>query len=390
MVIMLPMHTDNGARLAAVLPSALTILTDQAETSGHAHLDTVIVVVVDGLGWRNLGERKGHARTIARMNGGMIRTVMPSTTGAALTSLTTGVLPGAHGLAGYRILHPQLGMRTTLTDWSGIEDVRSWQLHDTVFERAAEQGVSSTVIGRSAHATSGLTRAMLTGAQYRAADTIEARFEQALHEAGKPGKKLIYLYVDELDRAGHQHGWRGSEWIMRLEQLDAQVGELLGRLPAATGVILTADHGMIDIDGGDHTVMELGSELMRGVAQVGGEPRLRYLYLDGSVPVEELRERLSAAWGRRARVLTRDEAIDTGMFGQVSPPVIPRIGDLVVIAQRFTAFYASSDPESSRNMVGQHGSLSDQEREIPLVTAGAIDHAAFLRLVSAHAEALQG
>ena len=44
------------------------------------------------------------APTIAAMAGGAITTVAPSTTATALSSITTGLTPGEHGLIGYRIV----------------------------------------------------------------------------------------------------------------------------------------------------------------------------------------------------------------------------------------------------------------------------------------------
>ncbi|WP_193787066.1 alkaline phosphatase family protein, partial [Leucobacter japonicus] len=120
---------DNGARLAAILPSGLATVARGldadlpeelafAASSGIAErlpaARSFVMVVVDGLGHANLTAVKGHAPTLARLQRRRIETVAPSTTGAALTTLTTGALPGEHGLIGYRIRHPRLGLVTTL------------------------------------------------------------------------------------------------------------------------------------------------------------------------------------------------------------------------------------------------------------------------------------
>ena len=49
------------------------------------------------------GARPRLAPTLTSMAGGPITTVAPSTTSTALTSLTTGLPPGEHGVVGYRI-----------------------------------------------------------------------------------------------------------------------------------------------------------------------------------------------------------------------------------------------------------------------------------------------
>jgi len=378
MVFMLPISDPFGLRLAEVMPSALSLLTGEFHR-GLAPLQHVVVMVVDGLGWHNFQARRGHARAIASLEGEAISTVFPTTTGAALTTITTGTLPGRHGLVGYRIRHPHLGLRTTLSEWDGIEDVRSWQLAPTVFEQARKAGVAAHVIGRSAHQTGGLTRAILTGATYSAADTIEARCDEAIRLLrDNKEQRLIYLYIDELDRAGHRNGWQSDAWIHRLEQLDVATHELLKSLPAQTGFVLTADHGMLDVASGDHIILDADPHLLDGVSALGGEPRLRYLYLEDQLSAAMVASKVQKALGDRAIVATREEIIEADWFGPPSPSVAERIGDVILIAQGGHAFFVSSEAETSMRMVGHHGGISEQEREVPLLVAGAIPWREFI------------
>lgn len=367
MVFMLPRSNDKGARLAEVLPSALASLQGVSDHPAR----TVVVIVIDGLGWVNLEHRRGHARTLAGLRGGPISTVTPSTTGAALTTLTTGCLPGEHGLVGYRIMHPQLGLITTLSEWQGIAQVRDWQLRETVFEQATRDSIRCYTIGRSAHRVGGLTSAILSGATYVPADTIADRFEAATNLVRGKERSLVYLYIDELDRAGHGDGWLSDSWIHRLEQLDAALNELLASLPKDVGVMLTADHGMIDIPPSQHQLFRDAPNLLEGVRAVGGEPRFRYLYLDDPATAAEAVGRIGEAEGERAWVFTRDDAIAQGMFGDVAPGVADRMGEVIVAAREEVAYYRGVAGEEGRGMLGQHGSLTDIERLVPLLYAGA-------------------
>ena len=63
----------------------------------------ILLLVLDGLGWEQLRSRSAAAPNLAALAGGPITTVAPSTTAAALTSISTGVAPGLHGVVGYRI-----------------------------------------------------------------------------------------------------------------------------------------------------------------------------------------------------------------------------------------------------------------------------------------------
>ena len=57
----------------------------------------------------------------------------------------------------------------------------------------------------------------------------------------------MYFYVNELDKAGHRHGCQSPQWEHQLEELDATVQRLNAALPAGTTILLTADHGMLDV-----------------------------------------------------------------------------------------------------------------------------------------------
>jgi len=374
MVFMLPRTAEHGARLAALLPSAMRMLAPTMFPQVAGDLPPkrcVIVLVADGLGIHNLEPVKGHARTLWKLLAGSFETVVPSTTGAALATITTGTLPGQHGLMGYRIRHPQLGMRTTLSEWKGIDAVREWQLQPTLFERGQDHGVRSYAIGRPSHRDGGLTRAVLTGATYLAAQTVEDRVAQALtvvREATSP--TLVYLYVDELDRAGHSEGSSSDAWLRRLEQLDDAVKRLVSELPSDAFFVGTADHGMVDISSDNHILFTAGVGAFNDVSFVGGEPRLRYLYLTQPEAAQDVQVRLQDHFGDRVWVYTREEAFHSGHFGAVDPSLADRVGEIVVAARDDVALYEHDADPKSLMMVGQHGSFTRQEREVPLFMYG--------------------
>jgi hypothetical protein len=83
-------------------------------------------------------------------------------------------------------------------------------------------------------------------------------------------------------------------------------------------------------------------------------------------------ERWTDAESGRAWIATRDEAIAAGWFGAVAPEVSPRIGDILVAARKNVAYYdARAATAHSLAMIGQHGSWSPAELQIPLLRFGA-------------------
>lgn len=348
---------------------------------------SVVAIVVDGLGHANLKAASGHARTLSSMQSKRIETVIPSTTGAALTSITTGRLPGEHGLVGYKIRHPQLGLRSTLKGWDGIEDPRRWQRAQPLFELATRSEIQAAAIGRPAHARGGLTEAILRGAEYFGGQTIDDRFSIASRLLRTRESQVIYLYIDELDKIAHAQGWQSVAWTKRLEHLDGAVQSFLTSLPGDVGVVVVADHGVIDVPHEQRFVLDDGSVDLSRYSAIGGEPRMRSLYLANPDDAAEAALEMQRALGKSAWVGARSEAIEANWFGPIDDEVAHRLGDVIVAARGMNAFILSADGPDAMAMVGQHGGLSDEERGVPLLLGGAFANSSFASAVQSLAAA---
>lgn len=332
------------------------------------------VVLVDGLGWSNL-----HARAEAApfLTGGMDRLVrgtsaLPSTTAANLAYLGTGALPGRTGMLGYSVRNPATGRGMNLISWAGGPDPRAWQRVPTVFERLREQGAVSVSVGPWKFADSPLTTAALRGAEYEAAESLAERVDRALDVLAEPDVSLVYLYWSEIDAIGHSRGWTGPDWRDELAAVDAQLARLAARLPADTGLVVTADHGMVEVPAGDSAHfpgparLDIATRpgLSQGVDLVAGEPRFVHVF---GREAGAIAERWRGELGGRASVLTRAEAIAADWFGPVDPRHEPAIGDVIAAAHGDTCVVDSrSQSEASRSLLGMHGSVGEDERGIPI------------------------
>lgn len=376
MPLMVPTGLADGPQLAAVLPSCVAALRGERNELRLPPAAAVIVVVIDGLGTANLRERSGHARFLAGALGkrSTARTGGPTTTAAALTSLMTGTSPGTNGVIGYTALDPSTDrVVNQLSGWgSGSVDPVTWQRSSTVFERA--DGIRSSAIGAARYRSSGFTQAILRGAEYVAADDIGDRFAAARDSAARRGPSLSYLYIPELDMAAHAGGTDSDRFLSSLETVDAAVRDAVAALPKNTIMVVTADHGMLDIGEHAHVLFDERPRLVDGVRHVAGDPRLLALHFEpdlGDVARDRLTELWRAEEGERAWVLTRAEAIDAGVYGEVDEAVAPRIGDLLVAARAPIAYYdGRTASDGARSMVGQHGSFTAAEREVPLLRFG--------------------
>lgn len=365
--------------LADVLPNCLAAMRGAPNELGLPPVRHAVVLLVDGLGALQLRARAGHARRI--VEGWAKKDTafsFPSTTTSGITTLTTGVRAGEHGLLAYTVYDRAAGVvRNQLSGWGEGMEPAAWQPTPTMFERAAElcPGAEPFVVGLPLYEASGLTQAALRGATYLGADSMEDRMRAVLDVLASRERALVYCYVAELDQAGHAQGWASDAWLAVLEELDRAVGILRAELPADAGLLITADHGMLDIPEHRHLDIDEDGPLLEGVIAIGGEPRLRHLYLAEDAPAAravELAERWRAAEGSRAAILTRDEAIESGWFGPtVTPAARERIGDVIVAAQKEVVYLTPSMTGHVRQLVGQHGSISVEETTVPLIRHGA-------------------
>lgn len=373
MSLSLPADPPSARSLTGVLPQLLGSLTGTPDWFPPAR--SAIVVMVDGLGRGNLTARAGHARFLtARMaKKDAARTVFPSTTAAALTSLLTGESPGIHGIVGYSVRVPETGRAVNqLQGWEtdGLDPER-WQRSEPLLAREAAAGRPCFVVSKPAYAATGFTRAIQRGATFVGVAAAADRLTEAARLAARHPGALIYVYLSELDATGHAHGWESDRWLSRLETVDADVQRFEEVLDPGVGAVLTADHGMVDVPAHRQVRLGAGDPLLADVSVMAGEPRTLHLYADGDAPA--VLERWRAAEGERSWVLSRGEAIEAGLFGPgVHPEVASRIGDVLVAARAGIAYYDDrlTDKKAQR-MIGQHGSLTDQERIVPLIRLGA-------------------
>ena len=351
-----------GACVAALDPS-LPGADDDARTSwGIGTCRQMVVVLADGLGWVPLEARLGHAPVLRAHLGGaaVAHTVAPSTTAAAITAFATGRTPGATRMVGYSVWTGQSVMNL-LAFADGVDPLQ-WQPCDTVFERLRAAGVDSAVISPPAFSNSGLTRAALRGARHVGAVSWEARARATLRELAS-GTPLVYLYWSDIDHVGHHHGCGSEQWTAALEDFDAGLRRLLDRLPREVGLVLTADHGMVDT-GPEHLIdLAHRPDLDQDVRAIAGEARSVHVHAVGARGPQVV-DRWRDILGESAWVLAPQQI--PGVIGQ--GPGARLIGDALVFLRGHAGIVDSRRQSAgSIAQVGVHGSLTPEEMRIPVV-----------------------
>lgn len=325
----------------------------------------VVLLVLDGLGWEQLVSRPALAPVLSAMAGGPITTVAPTTTATALTSITTGATPAAHGVVGYRVRVAESDVLNVLRWRTAGGDARERIPPDKFQSRPGFAGACPPVVTRAEFAKTGFTQAHLAGTRmfgWRVPSAMVVEVARLLN-AGEP---FVYAYYDGIDKIAHERGF-GPYYDAELAAADRLVGDLASALPAGAALLVTSDHGQVEVRG---EPIAVAPELMADVTLLSGEGRFRWLHtLPGTT------ERVAAGARERyadvAWVRTREAMVDEGWFGgPLSPDVERRLGDVALVPFEPIAFLDPDDTGELR-MVCRHGSLTPAEVWVPLLAAGS-------------------
>jgi Type I phosphodiesterase / nucleotide pyrophosphatase len=377
-----PVLPEYGVRsLAEVLPALLGALG----LPGPAVPDRLVLepvraaalLLVDGLGTELLRRHAADAPFLASLSdAGPLTVGFPSSTSISLTSLGTGLPPGAHGMLGitFRAGPDRLldSLKWTTHGEQQPVDLRELfppervQPQPTALERAAAAGVGVTVVSARRFRGSGLTRAALRGGRFRGVFALGDLAAEMIDALAGPRRRLCYGYHADLDGLGHVHGPGSLPWRLQLAQIDRLAALVAERLPPDAVLVVIGDHGMVRVD--RLFDADTDDDLRAGVTLLGGDPRARHVYTRPGAAADVL-----ATWrtvlGDDAWVVSGEQAVAEGWFGPLAAHAADRIGE-VVVAMRGTAAVVRSgaEPDLSK-LPGQHGSLSAEEQLVPLLVA---------------------
>ncbi|HET9076390.1 MAG TPA: alkaline phosphatase family protein [Acidimicrobiales bacterium] len=360
----------SAANLTGVVPGLLAPPGERPQWLPGPALDAgrAVLVVLDGLGWYQLQERAGLAPTLASMTGGPITTVAPSTTACALTSLVVGAPPAAHGVVGYRVVVPGPAgpevMNVLKWKASVSGDARPF-VDPAGFQTLPPFGGRPVpVVSKADFAGTPFTEAHQHGARqvgwYSPSGlAVDVRSQIA------GGEPFVYAYYDGIDRVAHMQGF-GAHYDAELTAVDRLVADVLDAVPPDVAVVVTADHGQVQVGS---QVVELAPEVMARVALVSGEPRFRWLHTPTGAPGEakELAELLVELYGDSAWVATYDQVEAEGWLGgPVGPVIRARLGDVALVPFAPVAYLEPGEAAGNR-LLCRHGSLTAAEMFVPLL-----------------------
>src|SRR5438552_6995676 len=224
--------------------------------------DHIVFILIDGLGMNILRRlpREDFFQKHFRLQ---LNSTCPSTTACALTAVATGHWPSRHGVTGWFTHLPDLGFTATILPFAERVSHQPLTLRGL---RAEDVLPLPPILPLMTHRALSLSpsyianttynhycRGGTTGLPYKkmseAVDQIVARIDAA-HEP-----TFTYLYLDEIDTLCHHVGVEHEAVDARVVGIGAELTKLLDRLNGRARVIVTADHGLIDVPAPSQTLL---------------------------------------------------------------------------------------------------------------------------------------
>jgi predicted AlkP superfamily pyrophosphatase or phosphodiesterase len=369
------------------------------ETNG---VENVILLLCDGLGYREWKRQSAKGFMGAVSKKGSVRpitTVFPSTTAAALTTVSTGLTPQEHGLPEWYVYMQELGDVIATLPFTRVADNRRDSLEGvfnpralfdgrTIFQKLRASGVHCTSLTSRGLAYTSYSKVSRTGSEvvpYSSSSDLTVSLRRLVEKARGPN--LFYAYWSYVDTIEHTYGPDTDESEVEASLISHALQEgFLSKLDKEaarrTLILVTADHGQIQVDPARTVYMNRFVKLLRALDRTPagaiippwGSSRDAYLQVKEGY-LDETQGYLEKKLGGVASVLKTDDAISQGLFGINRPgrKFRRRIGNLMILphGNRMVWFrYRKGDSFSLR---GHHGGLTQGEMTIPLAAARVSD-----------------
>ena len=200
----------------------------------------VVLMVLDGMG-RHIIDKNCNNGSILKTHQVMnLNSVYPPTTVAATTAFTTGLAPIESGWLGWHLYLNNEDPSITLFK----NEINATKEKFTKFnvEDLLPRNYWYNNLKRAKHYT------IYPAWGENGVDTLSEAFNKVQEICNKEESNFTYLYWDEPDALMHEYGTTSQIVKVKLLEIEEQVEKLANELPNETIVLITADHGLIDVE----------------------------------------------------------------------------------------------------------------------------------------------
>ncbi|MCR4322643.1 MAG: alkaline phosphatase family protein [Candidatus Azambacteria bacterium] len=335
----------------------------------------VVLIVLDGLGYEFLISKESVLHEGLR---GKITSVYPPTTSAAITTFATGVAPQQHAVTGWFMHLKEVGTVSTILRFCpraggapfSAQGVSIIDVLD-VKTLSSQMEVSAYEITRNDLIDSDYSAMVSEGKTVLGYDTLNGFFtqiKQAIQHHKK--RKYIFAYWPSIDSLCHEYGTNSTEVNVHFRELDKKMKAFLRSIQGTdTTVIITADHGLIDVPKerviklADHPKLQEYLTL-----PFCGDSRTKYCYVHPA-KAKQFEAYVKTKLRNYCEMHTSEDFIKKGYFGLFTqnPKLADRVGDYVLCMKENYIFFDEVLGENKHINKGNHAGGSKEEMFVPLV-----------------------
>lgn len=338
--------------------------------------DHLIFVLLDGLGMNTVRRLPADSFVVSHLKR-ELQATCPSTTACALTTVATAEYPNRHGVAGWFTYLPEFDLTAVVLPFKDrVTD-------QPLVQRGIKPGDVvrlSPVCGRMTHRPLTVSPSNISNTTYnyfcRAGtrgvgyETIGGAVDRIIQELQTTsGPTYTHLYLPEIDTICHKLGVEHPDIVPQVMQIDRELARLADALAGRGRIVVSADHGLIDVPVDHQTLLFAGDPLLELlIVPPAGDARMPVFHVRPGHQ-DEFREQFNNRFGAQMALIETDRAEEMELFGPgaFSRQARQHFGDFVAFPLRpaTLAFHPPQKP-LGRLFPAVHGGLSPQEMWVPL------------------------
>jgi len=357
----------------------------------------VVLIIIDGFGYSQFLKQYKKDQFLTNLtNKGIVRpltSVFPSQTTNALTTLNTGLTPQEHGLFEYFIYLKNIGLinslkfervnstKKTLTE-EGVKLSNLLLKGKTIHDTLSENEIKTFTHINLTNAFSACSKTIFHGSTIMPALKISDQITGLRKnlEENKDKTAYFFVHIDTPDTIAHKYGPNSDQYYNEISNITYLLNrELIQKLDPKTAkntlLLLTADHGLVDVDTEKtvylpKTALHMQTEKNQEPIAPTGSYREIFLHIEEK-KLAETKQWLLKKIGDKAQIIETQEAIEKDLFGvgNVSEGFFERTGNLLILPYGNETIWFKGPQEREINYLGQHGGLSRQEMLVPFAAA---------------------
>lgn len=318
--------------------------------------ENVVVMLFDGMGAAILDKYKGSAPFLYTNCKRHISSVFPPTTTAATTSIESGLTPVEHGWLGWALYFDEIDKNVCV--FTNTEFGKETQAADF---NVAKRYIPHSTLENDINAAGEAKAYFISRHASIKVDSVQEICDNVRRLCAQKGRKYIYTYWNQPDHDMHDYGTCDERIRAQIMSINEQVEKLCADLEN-TLVIVTADHGLVDIKW--KTLADDINDCLKRIPSI--ESRAASFYVkDGMGDV--FKERFLRDFADDYILLTHDEVLRSGIFGSGTPH--PKfedfVGDYLAIATGESCICPM--PLDENPFLAMHAGLCKQELEVPFI-----------------------